>query len=239
MDSIIISEKNRVLLEIKSIEKTIKFDNNKLIRLKNTKDNRDGQFYLAQKDKIDNINLERNRKLQQLKKVLEQLNNGIVNKEILEKRDTQHIKHKQQENKINKEKIIKKQKETKKKEKQKKEYKKNREYFRQQRYKQKTINRYNQYFYKNQEKIPKYLLDNLKNMPNNKGYIFNDVWCFGELPAEQGKPTYLYKKQKNNLLIHEFTPTKHKIFHKNNKKKKLISSTERENKLIKNLYAYI
>ena len=115
MDSIIISEKNRVLLEIKSIEKTIKFDNNKLIRLKNTKDNRDGQFYLAQKDKIDNINLERNRKLQQLKKVLDQLNNGIVNKEILEKRDTQHAKHKQQEIKINKEKIIKKQKETKKK----------------------------------------------------------------------------------------------------------------------------
>jgi len=239
MDSIIISEKNRVLLEIKSIEKAIQFDNNKLIRLKNTRDNRDAQFYLVQKDKINDTNIERNNRLQQLKQILEQLNNGIVNQDILDQRDIQHNQHKQQEDKINKEKIIKKQKEVKKKEKQKEEYKKNREYFRQQRYKEKTINRYNQYFYKNQEKIPKYILDNLKNMPSNKGYIYNDIWCFGELPAEPNKPVYLYKKQKNILIIQEFTPTQHKIFHKINKKKKLISSTPRENKLIKNLHGYI
>ena len=73
------------------------------------------------------------------------------------------------------------------------------------RYNKKRDMRYKyKYFTKVCESIPHYLLKNLKNMPNNKGYIWRGVYCYGDLPAEENRPTVLFEKKKGGiLLIHE------------------------------------
>ena len=36
-----------------------------------------------------------------------------------------------------------------------------------------------QYFVKSKDSIPDYILKKLKSMPNNKGYIWKNIYCFG------------------------------------------------------------
>jgi hypothetical protein len=78
--------------------------------------------------------------------------------------------------------------------------------------------------------IPDYILNNLKEMPENKGYYWKNVACFGELPAERGKPSTLFERQRGGILnIHEWTEKDYNLFTKVGKeKKKLISSVPRK-----------
>ena len=40
------------------------------------------------------------------------------------------------------------------------------------------------------------MLRNLKNMPNNRGYIWKNTWLLGEKPAEPGRPTILHDRNR-------------------------------------------
>jgi len=87
-----------------------------------------------------------------------------------------------------------------------------------------------QYYLKLSNGIPDYIIDKLKNMPNNKGYIWNGINCYGYLPRERGVTTTLYEKQRNNssLLVHEYNSTNYKIFERNPKcKDKCIKNMQR------------
>jgi hypothetical protein len=100
-------------------------------------------------------------------------------------------------------------------------------------YLQKDIQRSYNHYIKASNSIPEYILNNLKEMPQNKGYFWKNVACFGELPAEENKPLTLFERQKGGgtLIIHEWLPRYYNIYHKNGKdKKKLVSSTPRKNK---------
>ena len=74
------------------------------------------------------------------------------------------------------------------------------------RYNKKRDMRYqHKYFTKVCDSMPNYLLKNLKNMPNNKGYIWRGVYCYGDLPAERNQPNVLFEKKKGGILaIHEY-----------------------------------
>ena len=86
-----------------------------------------------------------------------------------------------------------------------------------------------QYFVKSRDSIPDYILKKLKSMPNNKGYIWKTIYCYGEKPAVIGEPVILFETQKDGLLvIHETTNSEYKIWHKKGTLKKyLYSSTPR------------
>ena len=58
-------------------------------------------------------------------------------------------------------------------------------------------------------------------MPNNKGYIWRNVYLYGYLPEEKG-PRVLFEKIGNVLVIHEHTDTEYKIFNKNGRDKKVL-----------------
>jgi hypothetical protein len=62
--------------------------------------------------------------------------------------------------------------------------------------------------------LPEYMSENLKNMPSNKGYIWNGVWFFGGLPEVNG-PTVMFEKQGNSNYVHEIYPTEYNIYKKN------------------------
>lgn len=66
--------------------------------------------------------------------------------------------------------------------------------------------------------IPSYILENLKTMPNNKGYIWKNVYCYGALPPTRTRgvldPIVLFEKQREVMFIHEISKTEHHIFKK-------------------------
>jgi len=87
--------------------------------------------------------------------------------------------------------------------------------------------------------IPTYILDNLKTMPNNKGYIWKNIWCFGEKPAvydRSGKPemVVMFERQKDIMYIHEITEKEHHIFKKiGQQPRQYVSGVMRNNKFLK------
>ena len=98
---------------------------------------------------------------------------------------------------------------------------------RENRYKQKDMLRaYNNYL-KIVDTIPDYILKNLSEMPNNKGYIWRGITCYGEKDDNNSKSTVLFERKRGGLLvIHERTPTEYKIFHKQGKDRKTLYSIE-------------
>ena len=54
--------------------------------------------------------------------------------------------------------------------------------------------------------LPDYMANNLKSMPNNKGYKWRGITFFGALPAENG-PVLIFEKSKGDTIITEITPT--------------------------------
>tara|TARA_Y100000389_G_scaffold122516_1_gene119829 strand:+ start:9668 stop:10519 length:852 start_codon:yes stop_codon:yes gene_type:complete len=59
-------------------------------------------------------------------------------------------------------------------------YQNSRQASRETRYTAKQIDYHYKYFIRNSNKVPSYVLRNLKNMPNNKGYIWRGIWFYGE-----------------------------------------------------------
>mgnify|MGYP001589156443 CR=1 FL=1 len=53
--------------------------------------------------------------------------------------------------------------------------------------------------------IPDYIIKKLKSMPNNKGYIWKNMWVLGEKPKEDDTYT-LYEKRDGISYIHEYKP---------------------------------
>lgn len=68
--------------------------------------------------------------------------------------------------------------------------------------------------------LPDYIRTNLKNMPNNKGYVWKGIFYFGDLPKQHPvEITTLFEKQKEMLRIHEFSPMVYRIYEKPDKNK--------------------
>tara|TARA_B100000900_G_C20536080_1_gene698438 strand:- start:115 stop:924 length:810 start_codon:yes stop_codon:yes gene_type:complete len=85
------------------------------------------------------------------------------------------------------------------------------------------------YFVRNSNNIPEYMKKNLKEMPNNKGYIWKDIRFYGALPARRNEPDILFEKLRGGImLIHEITESEHKIFEKKGRdRRRLKSVTQR------------
>lgn len=83
-----------------------------------------------------------------------------------------------------------------------------------------------EYFQKACDTVPDYMMKKLKVMPNNKGYIWRDVYCFGELPAEKGQPTLIFDKQRDGtMIIHEWTLGECKVWRKPENGPKVLQSS--------------
>ena len=98
---------------------------------------------------------------------------------------------------------------------------------RENRYREKDMQRaYNNYL-RIVDTIPDYISKNLDEMPNNKGYLWRGISCYGKTD-NNSKSTILFERQKGGLLvIHERTPTDYKVFHKKGKDRKSLYSTEK------------
>jgi hypothetical protein len=99
-------------------------------------------------------------------------------------------------------------------------------------YNSREIDKSFQYFVKAKETIPEYMIKKLKNMPNNKGYIWKNIYCYGERPPTPREPVILFETQKEGLLvIHEITDKEYKIWHKRGSSKKILHSCNPRRKI--------
>lgn len=95
------------------------------------------------------------------------------------------------------------------------------------RYDDKSVAYSYKHFRRSCDSIPEYMLKKLKNMPNNKGYIWKSVHCYGDRPANKGESNFLYETQRNGLRItYETTDYEYKIWHAKDKQRKFLFSTE-------------
>ena len=72
------------------------------------------------------------------------------------------------------------------------------------RYNQKQYDYHYKYFVRQSAKVPNFVLDNLKRMPNNKGYIWRKIWFYGALPIPKAK-------DKNGNYVDDPTLKMHEI----------------------------
>ena len=74
--------------------------------------------------------------------------------------------------------------------------------------------------------IPEYILKNLKEMPNNKGYIWRGVHLYGKLKEQKGPRVMFEKKKGGILIIHENTSKEYRKYEKNGKERKKLVFTQ-------------
>ena len=72
------------------------------------------------------------------------------------------------------------------------------------------------------DQLPGYMKNNLKKMPENKGYIHRGVWFFGKRRKDNNKMQLMFEKINNDTLhIHKITDKFHIISEKNQRTNKV------------------
>ena len=78
--------------------------------------------------------------------------------------------------------------------------------------------------------IPINLTEELNNLPNNKGFIWENFHLFGTLPKQKGKKTVLTEVDsdgnfnKEEIIYHEYDKKNYNIYKQCNNIRELISS---------------
>jgi len=213
------AERNRLYNELQTYESYIRVNEATIKRTRNLVG--DVEFSMAKVTKLREKNKEYIITLEDLNKRLSLLSTGEIDQELIDNvkagMDCVNIKN---EEASYKRLIAKKEKEHKSKI-SKAFYKKTRESDRSFYRSKKEMFRSLKYFTKVCDSIPKYMTDKLRNMPNNKGYIWRGIYCYGSKRPERNKPTVMFEKKRGNILvIHEWYPSEYKRFEKVGKERK-------------------
>lgn len=78
------------------------------------------------------------------------------------------------------------------------------------------------YYNKVIDTLPSYMKNNLREMTNNKGYIWRGVVFYGEIPIYNEQPRILFEKKGRILVIHEYIGKEYKRFEKEGKNRKIL-----------------
>jgi hypothetical protein len=222
------TERNKIRDEIRTIEKYIQTDLSTIGRFS---DQNDTVFNKAQIVKLRAKNVEREEDLDRLGKRMVNLNHGDLDEELNDEMERvgEEVKRKTDETKNRK--AVKKAEDAVGKEQSMAYYQSGREanylYYRS----KKDADKSYMHFIKACDSIPDYMKKKLKNMPNNKGYIWRSVYCYGDKLAERGnKPTVMFEKRNGVLIVHETTATEYKIWHKKGQERRTLFHHEMRKK---------
>ena len=212
----------RILL----LEKAIEADEG---MLDNLKEQGATSFVLAQVDKITNRNNNRREEIETLTRRSEDISSGLLDEELVqEMSDTKNKMIAANELMLAKKNRLREQKQIAS-DKSKLFYQKTARADRENRFREKDMQRVYLNYLKMVDTIPEYISKNLEEMPNNKGYLWRGIECYGKKDGAQGGgSTILFEKKKGGLLvIHDRSPTEYKIFHKKGKDRKSLYSVEK------------
>ncbi len=94
---------------------------------------------------------------------------------------------------------------------------------RHEKYSEKEMNRTYEYYLKISDSVPSYIVKNLEKMPNNRGYIWKGIHCYGELKEDHPRDVILFEKLRDNVTkIHEWNETEYLIYTKDRHKKDIL-----------------
>lgn len=225
-----IREVNRIRLKIKENTVSIEVATTSIINLKRC-DIKDSLFVSKTTEKNNLLIALRTKENDDLSLLLTDVENGLKDNELLDesKQADEKMNKKDADKNIEKKKV-------------KDEEKKNNTFFkkkidklhsddRQGRYAEKDMDYSLRYYRKISDTIPSFITENLKTMPANKGYIFNGMWLFGNLPIKNDHEKdgwTLFEKKGGSLFIHSYTPKEYNLYEKKGTNyKELINSQPR------------
>ena len=224
-------EHNRIMGNIRNIDMAIDTDEAAILRMKHQTQT---SFTRSQINKMIQKNIERKEAREELTDRLKKLDSGLLDDELRE-RIKQQMKEAQEKTRITQQrkKAVAANKEA-----QsvisKAYYQASRDADRKNRYLKRNIDRSYRHFTKACNSIPDYIIRNLSSMPNNKGYIWKSVACYGELPSEPGQPTVLFDRRRGGIMvIHEWTKDEYRKYEKKGKDRKVLvhTATRRQRQL--------
>lgn len=198
------TEKNRLELLIKQINSNIDRDNNTIDRLKDN--NVDSNYLSVQIEKTKDKNNERTKEICDLEQRLADLEYGKLDKELQKQAESLHNEMKIHKESLKQKKIAKKEAKVKQKAISQDYWDSTLKQIRYERAQKREQDREFRYFMKTCDKLPEYIRKNIKEMPNNKGYIFRGIYFYGVLPIDKkDDPVVLFEKPNRDVLrIHEF-----------------------------------
>ena len=205
MEKLRIRERNIINDKIKQEEIYNKVDTKSIVNLKNAPSS---SFNTTQIEKILFKIESRKNTIENLKNRLESLDKGLLDDKLEEemKNNTPVIQKKLVVKKIKKSTV------------------KNNE---EKKITEKEYNKSYKYFCNVCNSIPDYILTKLKQMPNNKGYIWRGVYCYGHKKPEKDKPIVMFEKTKHVFIIHEWYKNEYKIWHKKGSNPKILHSIKK------------
>lgn len=223
MDKLRLFEKNRLTTEIKSLESMLKRTNETIERFKHQDQT---LFIKTQIDKLSEKKIEYENEIKRLNERLVDLMSGKLD-DVLTTNNANDMK-----------KIQKKQEITIRKKKDKDEEKKmdseilKKYHDKQNRYEYSETfwNREEKKYYKNCDSLPQWIRDKLKDMPSNKGYIWRDLWFFGEKHVPFTKNCTMFESLKGVTVIHEIDAEYHRVYEKYGKANKVLVQKIQRNK---------
>ena len=218
-----LAEKNKVLSEIKLVESLIKRSRETFDRLKGQDDS---VFTRTQISKLSDVITENENKLVELQQKQSDISAGKFDEEIKTESENVLSKIHKKEEFTNKKKKDKEDEKKNDSDLLKKHYEKTNRYEFSESFWEKEERRY----YKNCDSLPQWIRDKLKDMPCNKGYIWRDLWFFGEKYAPFTKNCTMMENLKGGItIIHEIDADYHKVYEKvgRNNNKTLIDKIKR------------
>ena len=230
MEAFRIGEKNKINNRINEINIFFRRNKETIKRFKGQ--TKVSEFELKQIEKLENKNIEYEKELNKLKEDILSIENGNFDSKYNDSKIKSSEDIKKTNEKLNLKRINREEKQEEKKKFAQKGFDINSN-----KHSNYNIHKEEQRFLHICSKIPPYILRNLKEMPNNKGYIHKGVWCFGELPREENANLIMFKKEDNDLMeIHEIDNNFHYIYEKIGKNRKtLLYKIERNKKIQKYL----
>lgn len=216
--------KDKITLQINTLQKCIETDDN---MLDNLKDQGETPFVMAQISRVETKNASRQSEIDLLTQRIIDIDSGIVDDEITQ--DLEDIKlHQETMKKTTMQRRLDKIEMKKANSDISQGYhKKTIQGDREKRWLDKDMKRSYEHFWRANDSIPDHMLESLRQMPNNKGYIWKGVMCMGNKPEEKNNPPLtMFERQKGGLLIiHEWSTRDYKVFHKKGKDRKILASS--------------
>lgn len=224
MDKLRIFEKNKVNAEVKTLESLLKRSNETIERFKQQDQS---HFTNTQIDKLTQKKNEYEDEIKELQVRLVDLASGKLD-DLLSSNNANDLKKIQKKEEI----TIRKKKD--------KDDEKKVDSQILKKYHEKQSNRYEfseafwakeeKRYYKNCDSLPAWMRDKLKDMTSNKGYIWRDLWFFGDKQVPFTKNCTMFESLKGLTVIHEIDSEYHRIYEKHGKANKVLVQKIQRNK---------
>jgi len=226
METIRLGEKNNIQNEIKRTELLIKRNNETIERLRVSQENK--EFNQKQIEKIKKSQSDFEAKIKDLNERYNNLLSGKLDSELMNVLDKNNKNNKQKEENA-KNKKINNEKEKKSRE---RVHLNTESKLRRNEMSSYQIQRETDRFIRDCETVPEYIINNLKEMPSNKGYIWKGIYCYGNKPPESNT-TIMFEKCKGGVLkIYETSKDYRIIYEKIGSNQKKMVLKERRKPII-------